>query len=69
MNILLTIDDEHEPRLVAAYVAEGSISPDDAERILAPSPWYSREAGAAMKNWRACGVRKGWREGTAPADA
>jgi hypothetical protein len=58
---------ERSRREIAAYVAEGSIDPADAERILAPSPWYSREAGAAMKNWRVSCHRKGWREGPAPA--
>lgn len=58
---------ERSRREIAAYVAEGSIEPGDAERILAPTPWYSREAGAAVKQWRASCNRNGWREGPAPA--
>ena len=54
---------ERSRREIAAYVAEGTIAPDDAERILAPSPWYSRQAGKVAREWSA--QKKGWREGPA----
>lgn len=32
---------EQTRREIAAYVAEGSMSAEDAERILTPRPWYA----------------------------
>lgn len=42
---------EHSRRELAAYVAEGSISPEDAERMLQPRPWW---AGGAKNGFDAC---------------
>lgn len=40
-----THEREQTRREVAAYVAEGSISAVDAEKILSPSPWYASVIG------------------------
>jgi len=48
--VLNTRQREQTRREVAAYVAEGSISAEDAEKILSPSPWYATMIGAA--GWR-----------------
>jgi len=46
---------EKTRREVAAYVAEGSINPEEAERLLAPRPWWAsgvRAGHAPKKRWR-----------------
>ena len=47
---------EQTRREVAAYVAEGSITSEDAERILQPAPWYCRNAGELGEKFG-----KGWK--------
>lgn len=42
---------EQTRREVAAYVAEGSMTPQDAERILQPRPWY------ASVGWLGCSTK------------
>ncbi|MFG0273817.1 MAG: hypothetical protein ACF8QF_02040 [Phycisphaerales bacterium] len=42
-----TREKEKARREIAAYVAEGSMTAEDGERLLNPSPWYSR--GGAEK--------------------
>lgn len=37
-----TRERETARREIAAYVAEGAITPEDAERLLQPRPWYAR---------------------------
>lgn len=45
---------EQSRRELAAYVAEGTLSADDAERLLAPSPWFARSARhVGAKFWQA----------------
>lgn len=39
---------EQTRREIAAYVAEGAISPDDAERIIQPSPWWAKHCANAF---------------------
>lgn len=40
---------EETRREIAAYLAEGSISGDEAERLLQPRPWYADSF--CPKNW------------------
>jgi len=42
-----TREKEKARREIAAYVAEGSMTSEDAERLLEPQPWYAR--GGAEK--------------------
>lgn len=49
---------ERTRREISAYVAEGSISADDAQKLLKPMPWWSRSGawcgvGAKPKGQRA----------------
>lgn len=46
-SVKSTREKEKARREIAAYVAEGSMTSEDAERLLQPSPWYSR--GGAEK--------------------
>lgn len=41
-SVKVAREKEKARREVAAYVAEGSITAEDAERLLQPSPWYFR---------------------------
>ena len=41
-------------RELAAYVAEGTISSEDAERLLSPSPWWVKKIKVDGKDVRSC---------------
>lgn len=41
-SVKIAREKEKARREIAAYVAEGSITAEDGERLLQPSPWYSR---------------------------
>lgn len=43
-----TAQREQTRREIAAYVAEGSLSPEDAERIIQPSPWWAKHCGGVF---------------------
>lgn len=43
---------EQSRREIAAYVAEGTISAEDAEKLLHPSPWYARGAKSVGQKLR-----------------
>lgn len=49
---------EQSRREIAAYVAEGSITAEDAESILAPRPWYARSGEQALQDWRQGACKK-----------
>jgi len=50
---------EQSRRETAAYVAEGSITAEDAESILAPRPWYARSGENAVSDWRSARDKAG----------
>lgn len=43
---------EQSRREIAAYVAEGTMTAEDAEHLLHPSPWYARGAKNVGKKIR-----------------
>lgn len=47
-----TREREQTRRELAAYVAEGSMSPEDAERILVPRPWFASTIESGGKQFK-----------------
>lgn len=43
---------EQTRRELAAYIAEGSMSPEDAERILVPRPWFASTIESGGKHFK-----------------
>ncbi len=54
-----TFEREQTRRELAAYIAEGSMTPEDAERILVPRPWFASSIASGGKHFKeACEARR-----------
>ena len=54
-----TREREHTRREIAAYIAEGSMSSEDGERLLSPAPWCAGTAKTMLKDAHVMGVAVG----------
>lgn len=61
-SVKQTREREVARREIAAYVAEGSLSSEDAERILHPRPWYARAAWTDGLKGHGAAVRQAARD-------